>query len=182
MSLTPQSLKEWIEGSGVDEAIAHLNVEYLEGYAPFDRLFYSDKIQRLNTGRLPGWILKRYRHIEQGGWWASGIDPLTGEAEDWGCFKPDHPRIDPTKGKYQKYEHPLKATATLFALRVPLHIWQMVSKRCSVPMPANLVVDAKGEALGFWAWVIAHPKVSVTLTAGVCGDWAAWNLGSLPQK
>ena len=177
MRLSPQALKEWIEGSGVDEAITHLNVEYLEGYTPFERLFYSDQIKRLNAGRLPSWILKKYRHIEQGGWWASGIDPLTGEDELWGTFKPDHPRIDTTKGKYQKYEHPLKATATLFALRVPLHIWEMVSKRYGVPMPANLVVDAKGEAVGFWAWVIANPKVSIILTEGVKKAAALLSLG-----
>jgi hypothetical protein len=30
-----------------------------------------------------------------------------------------------------------------------------------------VVVDANGEALGFWAWVIANPKVAVILTEGV---------------
>jgi hypothetical protein len=29
----------------------------------------------------------------------------------------------------------------------------------SIPLPDNVVVNAKGEALGFWAWVIANPKV-----------------------
>jgi hypothetical protein len=29
------------------------------------------------------------------------------------------------------------------------------------------VVDDKGEALGFWAWVIANPQVAVILTEGV---------------
>jgi hypothetical protein len=116
---------------------------------------------------LPSWILKKYAHIEDGGWWASGRDPLTGEDELWGCFKPDKPRIDATKGSYQKYEHPLKATATLFALRVPLPVWEKVAKRYNVPIPDNVAVDAKGEALGFWAWVIANPKVDVILTEGV---------------
>jgi hypothetical protein len=134
---------------------------------PYEYLFYSDSIKRLNTGRLPTWILKKYSHIDLGGWWSSGIDPITGEDELWGCFKPDHPRIDPTKGKYQRYEHPLKAVATLFALRVSLNIWQKVSLRYSVPMPDDVVVDANGVALGFWAWVIANPKVSVILTEGV---------------
>jgi hypothetical protein len=81
--------------------------------------------------------------------------------------RPDQPRLDPTKGKYQKYEHPLKAVATLFALRVSLNIWHKVSQRYSVPIPDNVVVDDKGEALGFWAWVIANPKVAVILTEGV---------------
>jgi hypothetical protein len=164
--LTPEALREWVEGSGVDEAIVRLNVESLTGQAPYERLFYSDQIKRLNTGRLPSGLLKKYAHIELGGWSASGIDPLTGEDELWGCFKPDHPRIDATKGKHQKYEHPLKAPSTLFALRVPLHTWEMISKRYSVPMPDNVVVDAEGEASGFWKWVIANPRVSIVPTEG----------------
>jgi hypothetical protein len=140
-------------------------------------LFYSDGIKRLNTGRLPSWILKKYSHIEKGGWWSSGIDPITGEDELWGCFKPDHPRIDPKKGKYQKYEHPLKAVATLFASRVCLNIWRKVSQRYNVPLPDNVIVNAKGEALGFWAWVIANPKVAVILTEGVKKAAALLSLG-----
>jgi len=158
---------EWIKGSAINPDLTDLNLLSLEGTTPYERLFYSDQIKRLNTGRLPGWILKKYSHIEKGGWWSSGVDPLTGESESWGCFKPDHPRIDTTKGKHQKYEHPLKATATLFALRVPLHTWEMVSKRYDIPLPGNLIADANGEATGFWAWVIANPQVSIILTEGV---------------
>jgi hypothetical protein len=158
--------QEW-EASAIDSGLTALNLVSLSGTEPYEQLFYSDQIKRLNTGRLPSWILKKYVHIEEGGWWSSGIDPITGLDELWGCFKPDQPRIDPTKGKYQKYEHPLKAAATLFALRVPLNIWHKVSERYSIPIPDDVVVDDKGEALGFWAWVIANPKVSVTLTEGV---------------
>jgi hypothetical protein len=165
-TIHPQHSKE-LAASAIDPLIAELNFVSLKGVAPYDYLFYSDGIKRLNTGRLPTWILKKYSHIELGGWWSSGIDPLTGEEELWGCFKADQPRLDPTKGKYQKYEHPLKAVATLFALRVSLNIWHKVSKRYSVPIPDDVVVDSIGEALGFWAWVIANPQVAVILTEGV---------------
>ena len=165
-TIHPQHSKE-LAASAIDPLIAELNFVSLKGVVPYDYLFYSDGIKRLNTGRLPLGILKKYSHIELGGWWSSGIDPITGEEELWGCFKADHPRIDPTKGKYQKYEHPLKAVATLFALRVSLNIWHKVSQRYSVPIPDNVVVDDKGEALGFWAWVIANPQVAVILTEGV---------------
>jgi len=158
-------LQEW-EASAIDPEITALNMVSLEGYAPYDRLFYSDGIKRLNSGRLPSWILKKYSHIEHGGWWASGVDPLTGEDDLWGCFKPDKPRIDSTKGKYQKYEHPLKAGATLFALKVPQSIWQKVSERYNVPIFSN-DIDQNRADLGFWAWVIKNPQVSVTLTEGV---------------
>ena len=159
-------LKEW-EASAIDPEITALNMVSLDGDAPFEQLFYSDCIRRLNSGRLPSPMLKKYSHLEHGGWWASGIDPLTGLDDLWGCFKPDKPRIDPIKGKYQKYEHPLKAVSTLFALRVPLSVWQKVSDRYRVPMPDNVVVDVKGEALGFWDWVIKNPQVAITLTEGV---------------
>ena len=119
---TSSSRRADTESSRQEECIApeiiSLNLISLSKQAPYEYLFYSDGIKRLNTGRLPSWILKKYSHIELGGWWSSGIDPITGEDELWGCFKPDHPRIDPKKGKYQKYEHPLKAVATLFASRV----------------------------------------------------------------
>ena len=166
VTIHPQHWQE-LAASAIDPQIAELNFVSLKGVTPYDYLFYSDGIKRLNTGRLPLGILKKYSHIEMGGWWSSGIDPITGEEELWGCFKPDQPRLDPTKGKYQKYEHPLKAVATLFALRVSLNIWHKVSQRYSVPLPDNVVVDDKGEALGFWAWVIANPKVAVILTEGV---------------
>jgi len=175
--ISQNHFREWIEGSSVNEAIFRLNVQSLKDYAPFEQLFYSESIKRLNTGRLPSGILKRYSHIELGGWWASGIDPITGEDDLWGCFKPDQPRIDPVKGKYQKYEHPLKATATLFALRVSLPIWEMVSKRYGVPMPDNVVVDVEGQAVGFWAWVVANPEVSIVITEGVKKAAALLSLG-----
>jgi hypothetical protein len=179
MSLTPEALREWVDGSAVNEAIVRLNVESLKGYAPFECLFYSDKIQRLNTGRLSGWILKRYSHIEQGGWWCSGVNLLStdNEDEDWGCFKPISPRVDVTKGKLQKYEHPLKADATLFALKVPLQTWQKVSKRYGVPMPENVVITDNGEALGFWKWVVANPQVHVVLTEGAKKSATLLSLG-----
>jgi hypothetical protein len=138
----------------------------LEGDAPYERLLFSDSIKRLNSGRLPTWILKKYSHIEHGGWWASGIDPLTGLDDLWGCFKPDKPRIDATKGKYQKYEHPLKAGATLFALKVPQSIWQKVSERYGVPILPTDIDQTKSD-LGFWDWVIKNPQIDILITEGV---------------
>jgi hypothetical protein len=161
----PLHLNEWLVGSGIDPEIATLNLISLDGQAPYDRLFYSDKIKRLNTGRLPGWILKRCAHLELGGWWCSGVDPLTGEDDLWGCFKPDHPRIDATKGKFQRYEHPLRATATLFALRVSEEIWRTVAKRYGVEvLPTD--IDQSRSDLGFWSWIARNPKVDVLITEG----------------
>ena len=156
---------EWIQGSSVDPEIVTLNVELLRGYQPFERLFYSDKIQRLNTGRLPSWIFKRYAHLEQGGWWCSGVNPVTGEGDLWGCFKPSRPRIDAAKGKSQKYEHPLKAQATLFALKVTDAVWQKVANRYGVEVLPTDIDERRGDR-GFWKWVANLKEIPVVLTEG----------------
>ena len=33
-------------------------------------------------------------------------------------------------------------------------------------MPEHITVTSDGEALGFWAWVMAHPEIPVCLTEG----------------
>ena len=171
-----QYQREWIEGSAVDKDIVDLNVRWLEGESPYEHLCYSPSIRRLNSGRLPAWILKRYSHIENGGWWASGVDPISGNSSEWGCFKPATPRIDSNKGKYIKYEHPLKTPSELFALRVPLHIWEMVGRRYNVPV-LPLDIDQTRDDLGFWKWVIDHPEVPVIVTEGVKKAAALLSLG-----
>ncbi|BAY41968.1 hypothetical protein NIES2111_63640 (plasmid) [Nostoc sp. NIES-2111] len=65
-----------------------------------------------------------------------------------------------------KYESPPKTPNRLGYFRVTLRIWQLVSLRYDVPMPENIVITQEGEALGFWAWVMAHPEIPVILTEG----------------
>jgi hypothetical protein len=158
-------IKEWVEGSGVDEGIVRLNVQYLEGEEPFEFLLYSDKIKRLNSGRLPGWILKKYAHTEAGGWWCSGVDVLTGEQELWGCFKPDKPRIDASKGRLIKYEHPPKEPTGIFALRVSYEIWERISQRYGIEISLADIDQSRAD-FGFWAWVMAHPEIPLIKTEG----------------
>jgi hypothetical protein len=88
-------LQEWLD-SGVDRAIYDLNVTSIRGTIPYEFLLYSLNISRRNDGRLRDYDLKKYRHIEHGGWWCSGVDPLNDyKLMIWGCFKPDKPRRDP---------------------------------------------------------------------------------------
>jgi hypothetical protein len=92
-----QHLREWYE-SGVDTEVTYLNIKSLEGSTPYEYLIYSPKISRRNDGRLRDGDLKKYRHIEHGGWWCSGVDPLDDyNPMMWGCFKPDKPRRDRNK-------------------------------------------------------------------------------------
>ncbi|WP_308189893.1 plasmid replication protein, CyRepA1 family [Nostoc sp. XA010] len=95
--------------------------------------------------------LKKYRHIEYGGWWCSGIDPLNDYIDmGWGCFKGDKPRRDYNKiYKFIKYEHPYKEPIRAFFLRVPKHIWAKVSDSCGIPSTE----EDWQHPWGFWYWV-----------------------------
>ncbi|WP_392476567.1 plasmid replication protein, CyRepA1 family [Nostoc sp. C110] len=155
--------QEW-RGSGVDEEIIALNVRSLSGTLPYEYLLYSPKISRRNDGRLRDRDLKKYQHIELGGWWCSGIDPLNNYVlMMWGCFKPDHPRRDHQKiHKFIKYEHPYREETRAFFLLVPNRIWVKVSLRCGIPITEE---DLQHPG-GFWHWVWRH-NVPVTIVEGV---------------
>jgi len=92
--LNPSHFQEW-RSSAVDPEIIRLNVESLSGDAAYEALLYGlPNSERLNNGRLgTGW-LRKYSHLEDGGWFCSGVDVLTGGPSPWGCFKPETPRID----------------------------------------------------------------------------------------
>ena len=106
-NVAPKHYQEWRE-SAVDDDIIRLNVRSLSDSTAYDYLCYSDKLPRRNDGRLSAGTLKTYRHIEQGGWWCSGVDVLSPTTDEslWGCFKPNTPRLNLGKGKPIKYEHP----------------------------------------------------------------------------
>ena len=133
-------------------------------------LFYSDNISRSNTGRLSAGTLRRYQHIEAGGWWSSsGVDPRSFKdldpgqkppEKEWGCFKPNSPREKVDKsGKFIKYEHPPKTDLSIFLLDVPDTIAHRVYKR------AGVNPSAADQQSGFWycAWKYNLP---ITITEG----------------
>ena len=126
--------QEWVE-SAVAPAIIALNVKSLSGNTPYEYLFYSDDIKRLNTGRLTSGYHKKYSHLDNGGWWVSGVNPLTGEEQLWGQFKSDTPRVITevkgdkgfggetiSKEKIIKYEAPPKVPTEAMFLRVTYRI------------------------------------------------------------
>ena len=97
--------EEWCK-SEVDPGIISLNVESLCGDEVYDKLLISPKIQRRNDGRASEKYLRRYRPLEDGGFWVSGIDVLTWEDSLWGQFKGDNPRVDfENPDKKIKYDH-----------------------------------------------------------------------------
>ncbi|MBW4689258.1 MAG: DUF3854 domain-containing protein [Komarekiella atlantica HA4396-MV6] len=156
-------LTEWLS-SGVDEEIIALNVRSLSDTVPYEYLLYSSKISRRNDGRLRDRDLNKYQHIELGGWWCNGVDPLNNYVlMMWGCFKPDHPRRDRQKiHKFIKYEHPYREETRAFFLLVPNRIWVKVSNRCGIPITQE---DLEHPG-GFWHWVWRH-NVPITIVEGV---------------
>ncbi len=157
-------LQEW-DNSCVDDQLTRLNVTPLEGSCPLDYLLYADALPRRNDGRVSDRILKRYEHTEEGGWWCSGIDLLTGSEDLWGCFKPSQPRRSVDARKLIKYEHPPLAPTGVFALRVPLHLWQRIAARYSLPVLPE-AIDPNQPDEGFWQWIAAHPEIPLCITEG----------------
>jgi Domain of unknown function (DUF3854) len=120
--------REWLN-SAIDPGLIRLNAFSLSGDLAFDYLLYADSLPRRNGGRLSDGILKRYAHIEGGGWWCSTIDPTTGEPSLWGCLKPDTPRVDLEKRKIIKYEHPPKVpTEAFFLIPTRAIVWKIVRR------------------------------------------------------
>ncbi len=169
--------QELVEGSIIHPAIAAQNFKSLQydmveqAHEAWEYLFYSDKLERSNTGRLTAGILKRFAHIEAGGWWCNaGVDPRRafkdlqpGQCPPeklWGCLKPNNPREDSEKpGKKIKYEHPLKTELSIFLLAIPNEIADRIYEKAKVSPPES------DRASGFWYCVWKH-NVPITITEG----------------
>ncbi|MCL1468920.1 plasmid replication protein, CyRepA1 family [Argonema galeatum] len=151
--------------SGIDTKLAALNFISLEADAVLEHLLISSPIPSNNAERQHRRWLRSQTFVASGGWWCSGLDPLNHWREmKWGCYKPNRPRLN-KKAKPVKYEHPPKTPTRVFCLRVPLHIWQQVSRRYGVAMPENIVIIQTGEALGFWQWVV-EAKIPLIICEG----------------
>ncbi|MEG5047681.1 plasmid replication protein, CyRepA1 family [Microcoleus sp. B4-C1] len=141
-------LCEWL-ASGVDPDLFALNVQTLSDDTPYQYLLYEINAAsgRVHPDAQWRWARKHYSHIEHGGWWCNGIDPLNNwQPMYWGCFKPYQPRnaFDP-KGKIKpvKYEHPPKSPTRAFFLQVPDHIWAKVAARYGVPIDPEDLGDGE---------------------------------------
>ena len=157
-------LKEW-KASCVDEELTNLNVIPLKGSTVAEYLLYADTIPRRNDGRIGAGFLQRYAHTDAGGWWCSGVDVLTGEEDIWGCFKPLQPRCNYERDRVIKYEHPPHAPTGIFALKVPLSVWQKIAQRVGIEiLPGDL--DPQRADLGFWQWLSGHPEIPLCITEG----------------
>jgi Domain of unknown function (DUF3854) len=176
--LYPQHEQEWLD-SKVDPGIIKLNVQSLSLTTPYEYLLYGlPDSERRNDGRLRDYWLKKYQHVESGGWWCSGVDVLTLDDSLWGGFKPNCPRIEEKplgfgkspKLKPIKYEHPPKVGTEIFALKVSDYIWQGIADKCGVypycPLPSASSKSVTNSESQFWAWLIDNPGIALTITEG----------------
>ena len=184
--LKASHFQEW-RSSAVDPALIELNVESLEGDTALEMLT-ENAIESIGAAQKTphsyqyatapvAKILDRYKDMSSEGWWCSGIDVLTGEPSQWGCFKPDKPRISKEKLKPIKYEHPAKCPTEIFALKVSDHIWQAIAEKQGIapycllptkgtdtpPLISNLS-DTPG--VTFWQWVLDNPSITLLITEG----------------
>jgi hypothetical protein len=173
--------QDWIS-SQVDPDLIRANVTSLDGDTPYSYLLYAPSLDRTRSGRLSAGLLYRYAHLEDGGWWCSGLDPLNNwNPMTWGCFKPDRPYLDPKKQKPIKYEHPKSITRGTFYLNLTQRLAQNIHDRHQIPYnpPKSQILPTTWEDeyitpdrpesnldLTFWPTVTANPTIPIILTEG----------------
>lgn len=162
MKVRPQHWQEWVN-SGIAPEIIEANLKSLDN--AYGWLLYSEKLPRRNDGRLSQGILTQYRHLEQGGWYCSGLDAITLEDSQWGCFKPDQPRLS-QEGKLIKYEHPPKTSTEAFCLKITRHQWRQIAQKAGLECPDLEHIPNQEIAQSFWQWVKNNPAVPIIITEG----------------
>ena len=154
--------QEWLN-SAVAPSLIKKNVISLEGSDPHEFLLYSEKLHRRNDGRLSDNTLKKYQHLEQGGWFCGSLDPHKNwKWMEWGQIKPDSPRFD-EDGDSLKYESPPKAQQRLYCLDVSDEVWEAIARRHQVELSCPIHAGS----YCFWDWLLDHPaEVPIILTEG----------------
>ncbi len=179
--LTSAEYREFHQGSGIHPDLIDLNFFHLEGNTALDHLFISERLPRINTGTISYSVLKRYRHVEAGGWWVSGVDVLNNYQDDpWGQFKPLQPRLSADKGKIIKYEAPPKHPTGIIALKVSRQLWHEIARLNNVKLylsPLALRLGDRNKPISFWEWVINHPEIPLIITEGAKKAAALISLG-----
>ena len=169
---------EEFKQSAIHPDLASLNAISLKGYTPHEYLLYDlPREDRLNTGAIRSGLMRRYAHLEDGGWWGSaGVDIQSlqniqagekPEESPWGCFKPDSPYLDSKKTeergktKHIKYETPPKTERVPFLPNVSPELAEKIYQKHGINPTA-----AERES-GFWYVVKQYPKqIPITITEG----------------
>jgi Domain of unknown function (DUF3854) len=155
-----------LAASAIDQRIAALNFESLDGEESSEALLY--KAERRNDGRVTDKFTK-YQNIGAGWWCSGGIDLATFKPmADWGCLKSDEPRLD-KNGKPIKYEHPPSVPTKYFALKVTFSMGLKIAERYGLEAKysqhgGDFIGDDEDTA--FWSWAISQKAIPLLITEG----------------
>jgi hypothetical protein len=174
--ISPTHWAELLDGSGITPALAAANFRsFGPGFADPEaerQALLAEAFAQLNPqpghsyqARLK--LQQRYAHLDGGGWRFIG-DALPGCAPT-PRWKPDQPRIS-SNGRPIKYEAQPGRRPGLLLPQVPITVWRLIAERHGLPMPAD-------RSAGFWAWVLAHPELPVTLCEGEKKSCSVLSLG-----
>jgi hypothetical protein len=174
------AIADW-QASGIDPVMIAANLQIFEGIAALDRVLYSPKLRRTQSGGNPVAPAeqKSYRFLEDGIWRCKNLAPSSGWEQEslWSQIKPLHPRPSWKKleddswvvvpGKFNKYESPKHESYGVYYLDVPGEIAAQVSARCGVPYPGG----------NFWQWVRDNISIPLILPEGAKKDAACLSRG-----
>lgn len=156
--------EELIEGSGIHPDLIELNCHSLKGDSVYEYLL-EDKIAGLGAGQV--WVDRqqefraRIEHCWDGGFWiGAGVDAQSLDhptLSTWGSFKPDHPRYDTSRERFQKYEHPQGRSRGIFLPEVPDWFKEYICKKYDI-------TAAPGDH--FWKIVRDNPQIPILITEG----------------
>jgi hypothetical protein len=164
-AVDPDIINLNVESLGPGEAIERLTENAIEAIGKDQKVPHSYQYATAPVAK----ILNRYKDMSDQGWWAGGIDVLTGQPSRWGCFKPDRPRICQDKGKPIKYEHPAKCPTEIFALRVSYRVGLEIAEKQGLrddylARLGNYPLDSEDRE--FWQWVLDNPSITLLITEG----------------
>lgn len=112
------SHKEEMKASAIADYVMLANIRSF-GDEIYDDFFGN--VPRLNAGRVSSSVLRKYAHLEHGGWVAQGFDVITRDRSNFINLKPDKPRSFDVNGKIKtlKYENPPKTPPEPFFANLP---------------------------------------------------------------
>jgi hypothetical protein len=131
--------------SGIDPEVFRLNFECARDRAVYD-LLYRDTDPTTNSSSGSTQAKRNYTKCENAiGWIANGrFRQLAG-----------FPLAVDKKGRPRAYFQPQGKPLEVFCPLVTVAIWRAVAAKAGLSMPEFPAVGLRGEALGFWDWVIS---------------------------
>ncbi|NJM68590.1 MAG: AAA family ATPase, partial [Acaryochloris sp. RU_4_1] len=156
--------EELIENSGIHPDLIEMNCRSLKGDAVYEYLIEA-KIANMGASQI--WTTEQQRvrdrveHCWDGGFWiGAGVDAQSLDhplLSTWGSFKPDHPRYDQSRERFQKYEHPHGVSRRIFLPEIPDWFKEYICKKYDItPAPSD----------HFWKIVRDNPQIPIKITEG----------------